>query len=141
MIQLELCPFCGEQPYFNRYTELIEDDDSQYATYSVFVRVRCVCGACSKSIMYNAKIHGENGEYEEAAAAWNKRAAPGKNEFANDHNIFSQRKHIAEKYKKWVDNVGAKDCPESVLAYLTVHGILNANKINDLLGEGRKNDL
>ena len=140
MNELKNCPFCGKQPHFHRYVERIEDENSLYATYNDFVRVRCVCGACSKSIMYNAKIHGENGEYEEAAATWNKRATPEQIAFKNCFLVFSKRKQIAELYKKWIANTGFKDCPESFIAYLASHGLLTADKLSDILREGNQND-
>lgn len=67
-LELLPCPFCGEAVYFNRFVQNTDEEG-----YSDWVRVRCSCGACGKAVKYNAVIHGKNGEYVEAAAAWNRR--------------------------------------------------------------------
>lgn len=68
--QLKPCPFCGGTAYFNRYVDKDENEE-----YSDFVRVRCSsCDCRSGAVKYNAKIHGDNGEYIEVAKKWNRRA-------------------------------------------------------------------
>lgn len=67
---LKPCPFCGGMAYFNRYVAY-NDIKGEYHDN---VRVRCsYCGACSQSIEYDAMIHGESGEYDEARELWNRR--------------------------------------------------------------------
>lgn len=71
--QLKPCPFCGGTAYFNRYVDKDENEE-----YHDFVRVRCQsCDCRSGAVKYNAKIHGEVGEYEEARKKWNRRANNG----------------------------------------------------------------
>ena len=68
--QLKPCPFCGGKACFNRYVSYnyLKGHHSDYA------RIKCSsCGASSKSIEYDPKLHGESGEYDEAIKLWNRR--------------------------------------------------------------------
>lgn len=68
MSKLLPCPFCGGEAEFYRSTTKTSNG------YSDYVVARCkTCGASTNKILYDARKHVSDGEYCEAAAAWNKR--------------------------------------------------------------------
>lgn len=72
---LKPCPFCGGEAEFYRTPILTKKQwvDS--------VTVKCpTCEARTARVLYDAKKHGDCGEYAEAAEAWNTRYTPPKYE-------------------------------------------------------------
>ena len=62
------CPFCGGKARFCRLSEKQKDG------YTDCVFVRCKdCYASTKKIEYNARIHKNDSEYDEAKQLWNTR--------------------------------------------------------------------
>ena len=62
------CPFCGGKASFWRLSEKQKDG------YTDCVFVRCKdCYASTKKIEYNARIHKNDSEYDEAKQLWNTR--------------------------------------------------------------------
>lgn len=58
------CPFCGGEAELFRRTSVIGD----------FVEVRCkTCKAKTDAILFDARKHPNDEEYDEAAEAWNTR--------------------------------------------------------------------
>lgn len=67
-IKLKPCPFCGGEAEFYRTPIKINGG------YCDSVVVRCKdCEARTARILYNARKHQNDSEYDEAAAAWNTR--------------------------------------------------------------------
>lgn len=68
MSKLKRCPFCGGEAEF--YRTPIKTN----GCWCDSVVVRCkVCEARTNRILYDAKKHSNDEEYEEAAEAWNTR--------------------------------------------------------------------
>ena len=47
--------------------------------------------------------------------------------------IFSQRRRIAALYQIWCKNNGIKDCPESLICFLQVNGMIDTPKTLDYI--------
>lgn len=66
--ELKRCPFCGGKAEFYKTPVKIIN------SWCDGVAVRCKeCGARTNWVLYNKEKHGVDGEYDEAAAAWNVR--------------------------------------------------------------------
>lgn len=52
--------------------------------------------------------------------------------------LFSERKELAEKYERWVQEYGAMNCPLSVITYLESNGFLKEDKIKHFLNNNRQ---
>ena len=68
MSELKRCPFCGGEASRWRLSERNKDG----YTDSVFIRCNN-CYASTKKIEFDASIHKNDSEYEEAEKAWNTR--------------------------------------------------------------------
>lgn len=51
----------------------------------------------------------------------------------NQFLVFSQRRRIATLYQIWCKNNGIKDCPESMVCFLQIHGMIDTNKVLDYI--------
>lgn len=68
MNELKRCPFCGGEAVFWR---LSEKTGNEYTDY-VFVRCKA-CYASTRNIEFNASVHKNDSEYDEAERLWNAR--------------------------------------------------------------------
>lgn len=46
---------------------------------------------------------------------------------------FSYRKKLEEEYMKWVEQEKVANCPFNVISFLEMKGLLNREKIDELL--------
>lgn len=71
-IELKPCPFCGGKAIYHRTPVRTNGG------WCDSVTVKCEkCEARTNRILYDKKKHGEDGEYDEAREAWNRRADNG----------------------------------------------------------------
>ena len=55
--------------------------------------------------------------------------------------LYSKRKNLVRIYEKWIKDNCIGDCPESVIAFLYIHELINVEKAFALIEkEGNKNE-
>lgn len=50
-----------------------------------------------------------------------------------DRLLFSQRKKLGESITKWIHKNSAENCPMNVVAWLSSHGMLDAERVREYL--------
>ena len=88
MEKLKSCPFCGVKAEFKCEPIRIK------GTWCDAVYVHCKgCGARTNHVLYDAKLHSNGSEYQQVAAAWNRRAA-----LENDYAALKARCDEINRY-------------------------------------------
>lgn len=49
--------------------------------------------------------------------------------------FFSKRRELESRYYEWIKENNVKDCPFSVITYMSIHGLTNDEKILEFLKE------
>jgi hypothetical protein len=55
--------------------------------------------------------------------------------------LFSKRLRLAELYEAWIAKNNIRDCPLSVVSFLTMHGLIDQEKAIKFLSENDTNEV
>ena len=100
-MKLKPCPFCGEEAEF--YRTPIKSNGG----WCDSVVVRCkACEARTNRVLYNAKKHPNDEEYEEAAEAWNTRKPV--------ERILERLEDARTGSTRWVEDMGIEKAIEII---------------------------
>ena len=108
MEELKACPHCGGE------AEFVRKPIKTKGTWCDAVYVRCKkCDARTNRVLYNAKSHPNDEEYQQAANAWNRRAEP------ENKALTLEQLQQMDGEQVWI--------PETE-AYFSGHGIVNVKE-------------